>query len=52
LDTFISPVEAKEILLTMQKKSPAIVGTLPAMDFFSNETLRREEMAQLVVTAF
>jgi hypothetical protein len=52
LDTFISPAEAKEILLAMQKKSPALLNYPSEMNFASEETLLREEMAQLVVAAF
>jgi hypothetical protein len=36
----------------MQKKSPALLKSLPEINFASRETLRREEMAQLVVSAF
>jgi hypothetical protein len=52
LNEFISPAEAKDILIAIQKKSPEISKYPPEMQFASDTFLLREEMAQLVVTAF
>jgi hypothetical protein len=52
LDAVISPTEARDILLAVQKKSPALVKNIPEMNFISDTALSREEMAQLVVSAF
>jgi hypothetical protein len=52
LDSFISPTEAQDIIVAIQKKSPELVRYPPQMQFASDTTLSKEEMAQLVVSAF
>lgn len=49
---FISPQEAKDMLLAVQKKSPSLLTYPMEMTFISDKTLLKEEMAQLVVSAF
>jgi hypothetical protein len=52
LDSFISPTEAQDILFAIQKKSPELVKYPTQMQFTSDETLNKAEMAQLIVSAF
>jgi hypothetical protein len=52
LELPISPIEAKDMLLAIQKKSPEIVTNIPTFAFMSHQTLLKEEMAQFVVSAF
>ncbi|MDR2415410.1 MAG: hypothetical protein LBD75_02080 [Candidatus Peribacteria bacterium] len=52
MDSFISPTEAQDILFSIQKKSPELVKYPSQMQFASDTTLSKEEMAQLIVSAF
>lgn len=52
LQEFISPQEAKDILILMEIKSPSLVTYPSNYSFSSDTTLTKEEMAQLVVQAF
>lgn len=51
LNEFITPQEAKNILTMMQKKNPSLNQNIPNIYFVSNSTLRKDEMAELVVSA-
>lgn len=52
LDAFITPKEAKDILTAIQDKYPDSVKNVPNLSWQSKETLRKDEMAELVVSAF
>ena len=51
LDAFITPQEAKNILWEIKNKSESIKD-IPNLSWQSKETLRKDEMAELVVSAF
>jgi len=51
LDAFITPHEAKNILWEIKNKSD-LVKDIPTLSWQSKETLRKDEMAELVVSAF
>ena len=51
LDAFITPQEAKDILWEIKDKSDSIKN-IPNLSWQSKETLRKDEMAELVVSAF
>ena len=51
LDAFITPQEAKNILIKIKEKSN-FIKDIPNLSFISKETLRKDEMAELVVSAF
>jgi len=51
LDAFITPQEAKDILWEIKNKSDSIKN-IPNLSWQSKETLRKDEMAELVVSAF
>jgi len=52
LSECISPQEAKDILMLMEKKSPSSIKYPSGLSFSSDAILLKEEMAQLVVSAF
>ena len=52
LSAFISPSEAQEILRLMALKSPNLVENPPDLSFQSASTLRKDEMAKLIVDCF
>ncbi len=52
LNAFISPSEAMEILRLMALKSPNLVKISEDTSFQSSQTLRKDEMAKLVVESF
>lgn len=52
LNAFITPQEAKNILTMIQTKSPSSVKDIPNIYFVSKDTLRKDEMAELVASAF
>ena len=52
LNAFITPQEAKNILTMIQKQSPLSVNNIPDIYFVNKSTLRKDEMAELVVSAF
>lgn len=52
LDTFITPQEAKDILSMIQNKKPSLIKNIPNISFQSKETLQKDEMAEIVVSAF
>ena len=51
LDAFITPQEAKNILWEIKNKTESIKD-IPNLSWQSKETLRKDEMAELVVSAF
>ena len=51
LDAFITPQEAKNILWEIKNKTESIKD-IPNLSWQSKETLRKDEMAKLVVSAF
>ncbi len=52
LNAFITPKEAKDILYTIKDKYPNSIKNISNLSWYSKETLRKDEMAQLVVSAF
>jgi len=52
LDAFITPQEAKNILWEIQKKNSDLIKDIPNLSWQSKETLRKDEMAEMVVSAF
>ncbi len=52
LNAFITPQEAKNILTSIKDKYPSHVIDNPNLSWYSKETLRKDEMAELVVSAF
>ena len=52
LNAFITPQEAKSILTTIKDKYPSYIVDIPDLSWQSKETLRKDEMAELVVSAF
>jgi len=52
LDAFITPQEAKDILLDIKNKNSNSIKNIPNLSWQSKETLRKDEMAEMVVSAF
>ena len=52
LDAFITPQEAKDILWEIKNKNSDSIKDIPKLSWQSKETLRKDEMAELVVSAF
>ena len=52
LDAFITPQEAKDILEQIKNKNSDSIKDIPNLSWQSKETLRKDEMAELVVSAF
>ena len=52
LDAFITPQEAKNILTNIKDKHPNSIQNIPNLSWNSKETLRKDEMAEMVVSAF
>ena len=52
LDAFITPQEAKNILWEIKNKNSDSIKDIPNLSWQSKETLRKDEMAELVVSAF
>lgn len=52
LDAFITPKEAKSILEEIKNKNSDSIKDIPNLSWQSKETLRKDEMAELVVSAF
>lgn len=52
LDAFITPLEAKNILWEIKNKNSESIKDIPNLSWQSKETLRKDEMAELVVSAF
>lgn len=52
LDAFITPKEAKDILKEIKNKNSHSIEDIPNLSWQSKETLRKDEMAELVVSAF
>jgi len=52
LDAFITPQEAKNILWEIKDKNSGLIKDIPNLSWQSKETLRKDEMAELVVSAF
>ena len=52
LDAFITPQEAKDILWEIKNKNSDLIKDIPNLSWQSKETLRKDEMAELVVSAF
>ena len=52
LDAFITPQEAKNILWEIKNKNSDLIKDIPNLSWQSKETLRKDEMAELVVSAF
>lgn len=52
LDAFITPKEAKDILKEIKNKNSDSIKDIPNLSWQSKETLRKDEMAELVVSAF
>ena len=52
LDAFITPQEAKNILSEIKNKNSDSIKDIPNLSWQSKETLRKDEMAELVVSAF
>jgi len=52
LDAFITPKEAKNILWEIKNKNSDIIKDIPNLSWQSKETLRKDEMAELVASAF
>lgn len=51
LDAFITPQEAKDILWEIKNKDSDLIKDIPNLSWQSKETLRKDEMAELVVSA-
>ncbi len=51
LDAFITPQEAKDILWEIKNKNSDLIKDIPNLSWQSKETLRKDEMAELVVSA-
>ena len=52
LDAFITPQEARNILKEIKNKNSESIKNIPNLSWQSKETLRKDEMAELVVSAF
>ena len=52
LAAFITPKEAKDILWEIKNKDSNSIKDIPNLSWQSKETLRKDEMAELVVSAF
>jgi len=52
LDAFITPKEAKDILWEIKNKNSDSIKDIPNLSWQSKETLCKDEMAELVVSAF
>ena len=52
LNAFITPKEAKSILEDIKNKNSESIKDIPNLSWQSKETLRKDEMAELVVSAF
>lgn len=52
LDAFITPQEAKNILWEIKNKNSDSIKDIPNLSWQSKETLRKDEMAEMVVSAF
>ena len=52
LDAFITPQEAKDILKEIKNKNSDSIKNIPNLSWQSKETLHKDEMAELVVSAF
>ena len=52
LNAFITPQEARDILTAIRNKYPNSIRNIPKLSWQSKETLRKDEMAELVVSAF
>ena len=52
LDAFITPQEAKNILWEIKNKNSDLIKDIPNLSWQSKETLCKDEMAELVVSAF
>ena len=52
LDAFITPQEAKDILEQIKNKNSDSIKDIPNLSWQSKETLRKDEMAEMVVSAF
>ena len=52
LDAFITPLEAKNILWEIKNKNSESIKNIPNLSWRSKDTLRKDEMAELVVSAF
>ena len=52
LDAFITPKEAKNIIEEIKNKNSDSIKDIPSLSWQSKETLRKDEMAELVVSAF
>jgi hypothetical protein len=52
LNAFITPQEAKNILWEIKNKHSDSIKNIPNLSWQSEETLRKDEMAELVVSAF
>ena len=52
LDAFITPQEAKDILWEIKNKNSDSIKDIPNLSWQSKETLRKDEMAEMVVSAF
>jgi len=52
LDAFITPKEAKDILWEIKNKDSNSIKDIPNLSWQSKETLCKDEMAELVVSAF
>lgn len=52
LDAFITPKEAKNILEEINNKNSDSIKDIPNLSWQSKETLRKDEMAELVVSVF
>lgn len=52
LNAFITPNEAKSILINIKDKYPNSIQNIPNLSWSSKETLRKDEMAEMVVSAF
>ena len=52
LDAFITPQEAKNILWEIKNKNPDSIKNIPNLSWQNKETLRKDEMAEMVVSAF
>ena len=52
LNAFITPQEAKNILDEIKNKNSDSIKDIPNLSWASKETLRKDEMAEIVVSAF
>ena len=52
LDAFITPQEARNILSEIKDKNPELIKNIPNLSWQSKETLHKDEMAEMVVSAF